>query len=123
MYGLKVENLGLRHPGLTAKVDAMLQAVATLKAIREMIQNEYGESVGMTALWKYKMWNWNTRRTEAQAVKRAEERKRNAGLCFAQDPVAPTGTFSDAVGRPARLQAAARTCPVGPRLETNAQEP
>jgi len=67
----KVQVLGARHPGLIQKVDAMFDAFATIKAVEAMLQAEYGERVGHSAICNYKRRSWKVRRKRDQAARAA----------------------------------------------------
>jgi hypothetical protein len=68
----KLQALGLRHPGLVEKVDAMFDTFATIDAVKEMILAEYGERLSYGALWNYKKDSWSVRRKQAQAAQAAQ---------------------------------------------------
>jgi hypothetical protein len=59
--------LEAQHPGLFRKVDEMLEAFATVRAVSAMIQAEYGERLSHTSIWTYKRESWRPRRDQIQA--------------------------------------------------------
>ena len=65
----KLKRLEARHPGLVKKVDAMFEAFATIKAVEEMLQAEYGERVGHSAIGNYKRRSWKVRRDRGLAMR------------------------------------------------------
>ncbi|MGA3323163.1 MAG: hypothetical protein ABSF45_01715 [Terriglobia bacterium] len=67
----KLKRLEARHPGLVQKVDAMFDAFATIKAVEAMLQAEYGERVGHSAICNYKRRSWKVRRKRDQAARAA----------------------------------------------------
>jgi len=73
----KMAKLEARHPGLTAKVDAMFAAFASIKAVGAMIVAEYGEHIGHTTLCNYRKRTWcaervRSMRTRAKEIARRE---------------------------------------------------
>ena len=74
---LKVQTLGIRHPGLIQKVDTMFEAFASIEAVTAMIRAEYGERLSHTTVWKYKRQSWK--------VRRERERKARAAMTAYQE--------------------------------------
>ena len=65
----KMQILEADHPGLFQKVDGMLEAFATVRAVSAMIQADYGERLSHTSIWTYKRESWRPRRDQIQAMK------------------------------------------------------
>jgi hypothetical protein len=68
---LKIEILESRHPGLRQKVNAMFEAFATVRAVGAMIEAEYGERIGRTAIGIYKRRFWRKERDRIQEMNAA----------------------------------------------------
>lgn len=67
----KLRDLEGRHPGLCRRVDAMLEAFMTLRAIASAIQTEYGERITDVSICTYKRRFWKVRRDQIKATNAA----------------------------------------------------
>ena len=47
-----------KHPGLRARVDAMLDAFISPLTIRNMLEAEYGEHIAAVSVWRYRRRHW-----------------------------------------------------------------
>jgi len=54
----KLQILSAKHPALLQAVDAMFEKFATIPQVRRMIERQYHEDVGVTAVTKYKHKHW-----------------------------------------------------------------
>jgi len=64
----KLQLLDARHPGLIEKVHAMFEEFRPMQEVRQMIQPQYGECLGLRSLARYKSEHWQAQRELVQQM-------------------------------------------------------
>jgi hypothetical protein len=72
----KMKVLAARYPGLREKVHGMFAEAWSAQAVKEMIENQYGERLGLRSIERYKQQHWQAQHElirEATAALAASE--------------------------------------------------